>query len=167
MNFPKPSNPSPTDEAKALSKAAALCVKQEMCVSQIRAKLDRWLVTPKAQERIIDRLLAERFIDEARFATAYARDKFRHNGWGPMRIDSQLRLLHIADAHRRAALDELPAEEQTDTLARLLEKKAQSVKGKNNYERRGKLIRFALGRGFQMDEILKNLPDNMDQDDEW
>lgn len=167
MSFPKPSNPSPTDEAKALSKAAALCVKQEICVSQIRAKLDRWLVTPEAQERIITRLLAERFIDETRFATAYARDKFRHNGWGPMRIDSQLRLLHIADAHRRAALDELPAEEQTDTLARLLEKKAQSVKGKNNYERRGKLIRFALGRGFQMDEILKNLPDNMDQDDEW
>ncbi|MDE5981149.1 MAG: RecX family transcriptional regulator [Bacteroidaceae bacterium] len=167
MNFPKPSNPSPTDEAKALSKAAALCVRQEMCVSQIRARLDRWLVTPEAQERIIGRLLAERFIDEARFATAYARDKFRHNGWGPMRIDSQLRLLHIADTHRRAALDELPTEEQSDTLVRLLEKKAQSVKGKNNYERRGKLIRFALGRGFQMDEIMKNLPDDMGQDDEW
>ncbi|MEE1222246.1 MAG: regulatory protein RecX [Bacteroidaceae bacterium] len=167
MNFSKSPNPSPLDEAKALNKAAALCVKQEMCVSQIRTKLDRWLVEPEAQERIIARLLSERYIDEARFAVAYARDKFRYNGWGPLRIDRQLRLLHIADAHRRAALEELPAEEQTDALARLLEKKAASVTGKNAYERRGKLIRFALSRGFEMDDILRNLPRDLDADDEW
>lgn len=167
MNVPKSPNPSPLDEGKALSKAAALCVKQEMCVSQIRAKLDRWLVEPEAQERIIARLVAERYIDEARFAVAYARDKFRYNGWGPMRIDRQLRLLHIADAHRRAALEELPAQEQTDTLARLLEKKAPGVKGKTAYERRGKLIRFALGRGFEMDDILKHLPKELGDEDPW
>lgn len=167
MNVPKSPNPSPLDEDKALNKAAALCVKQEMCVSQIRAKLDRWLVEPEAQERIIARLLAERYIDEARFAVAYARDKFRYNGWGPMRIDRQLRLLHIADTHRRAALEELPAQEQTDTLARLLEKKAPGVKGKTAYERRGKLIRFALGRGFEMDDILKHLPKELGDEDPW
>lgn len=167
MNFSKSPDPSPLDEAKALNKAAALCVKQEMCVSQIRAKLDRWLVTPDVQERILARLVSERYIDEARFAVAYARDKFRYNGWGPMRIDRQLRLLHIADAHRRAALEELPAEEQTDTLAHLLQKKAASVTGKNSYERRGKLIRFALGRGFEMDDILRNLPKDPEGEDEW
>lgn len=167
MNFSESPNPSPTDEAKALNKAAALCVKQEMCVSQIRAKLDRWLVEPDAQERIIARLLSERYIDEARFAVAYARDKFRYNGWGPMRIDRQLRLLRISDAHRRTALEKLPAEEQTDRLARLLQKKASNVTGKNAYERRGKLIRFALGRGFGMDDILRNLPKDPGEDEEW
>ena len=64
MNFSKSPNPSPLDEAKALNKAAALCVKQEMCVSQIRTKLDRWLVEPEAQERIIDDEEAERLISE-------------------------------------------------------------------------------------------------------
>ena len=167
MNSQKTSNPSPLDEAKALSKAAALCVKQEMCISQIRTKLNRWLVAPEAQERIIARLVGERYIDEARFAVAYARDKFRYNGWGPLRIDRQLRLLRISDAHRRTALEELPAEEQTDTLARLLERKAASVTGKNAYERRGKLIRFALGGGFEMADILKHMPKELEQDEDW
>ncbi len=145
-------------EEQALSRCAALCSRGEQCISQIRRKLDRWQVDAPAQEHIVARLIEERYIDEERFANAFARDKFRYNHWGPIRIDQQLRLLGIGETHRRLAIDQLPHEEQGDTLRELLARKANSVTGRSAYERRGKLIRFALNRGFEMDDILKNLP---------
>ena len=35
------------------------------------------------------------------------------------------------------------------------EQKKRSVKANTDYERNGKLIRFAIGRGFEMEEILR------------
>ncbi len=159
---PKKSPQAPLSEAAALSRAASLCSRSEQCESQIRQKLERWQVEPETRERIIARLVEERFIDEERFAAAYARDKFRYNHWGPARIDMQLRLLGIADAHRRSALSLLSEENRTLVLRQLLQAKTPTVKARNEYERRGKLIRFAMGKGFSMDDIVACL-DNINK----
>ncbi len=150
-------------EEQALARAAAQCSTGEQCISQIRQKLMRWNINDGAQERILARLVEERYIDEARFARAYANDKFRYNHWGPVRIDQELRRLGIASSLRREAIALLPQEEQTDTLKALLAQKAPAVKAKSAYERNGKLIRFALGRGFTMDDILRALPQDDDE----
>ncbi len=149
-------------EEQALARAATLCSTSEQCTSQIRQKLVRWNIGDEAQERILTRLVKERYIDEARFARAYANDKFRYNHWGPVRIDMELRHLGIASSLRSEAIGQLPQEEQTDTLKALLAQKAPAVKAKSAYERNGKLIRFALGRGFLMDDILRALPQDDD-----
>ncbi len=157
-------------EEQALARAAALCSGCEQCTGQIRQKLVRWNIDEDAQERILTRLVEERYIDEGRFARAYANDKSRYNHWGPVRIDMELRRLGIAGSLRREAIDGLPQEEQSDTLKALLAQKAPSVKAKTAYERNGKLIRFALGRGFLMDDILRALPhdeDNTMQDTDF
>lgn len=140
-------------ESEALSRAAALCSAGEQCVSQIEEKLARWGQPAEAQTRIIEHLIEEKYIDESRFARAYALDKLRYSGWGRVKIGMCLRHLGIAEADRRRALADLPADEYRDTLDRLLSAKARSVKAATPYERRGKLIRFALGRGFVMEEI--------------
>lgn len=142
-------------EQEALARAAALCSAGEQCVSQIEEKLARWGQDAEAQARIIAHLIAEKYIDESRFARAYALDKSRYSGWGRVKIGMYLRHLGISEADRREALAQLPADEYRDTLARILAAKARSVKAATPYERRAKLIRFALGRGFEMEEALR------------
>ena len=69
-------------EAAALSRLANLCAKAEYCVSDIRQKMARWDLPEGAEDRIVHRLLNERYIDEQRYACAFVRSKFRFNRWG-------------------------------------------------------------------------------------
>jgi len=146
-------------EPEALNAAAALCSTSEHCVRQIEEKLSQWGVEPDASERIISRLIEEKYIDESRFARAYALDKFRYNRWGRVKIDFHLRSLAIAPTLRHEALAQIDDDEYQGMLSQLLQSKEPGVKASSDYERRGKLIRFALGRGFEMDAILRCLPE--------
>ena len=71
----------------------------------------------------------------------------------------------IAEKHIEIGLKEIEENDQIETLKEIIRKKRPSVKGKNEYEIKWKLIRFALGRGFEMDEIVKVVGD-LDEMDE-
>ena len=64
---------------------------------------------------------------------------------------------HIPSDCISDAMDEIDEEEYLSVLASLLQKKMRSVKAVNDYERNGKLIRFAAGHGYEMDDILQCL----------
>lgn len=136
-------------ESEAFNRTASLCSRSEHCTSQIQEKLSLWGVPSEVQDRVISRLLDERFIDEARFARAYALDKLRYSRWGRVKIDQMLRLLDISAAHRKAALDDLPEDEYLDILQHLIRQKRPSIQGRNDYERRAKLARYIVGKGFE------------------
>lgn len=146
-------------EQDAIFRTTALCAQSEQCEHSLREKMLRWGLEEEVIDRIIDKLYDEKYLDELRFARAYAKDKMRYNRWGRQKIDQGLRLLRISTPSRKVALDELPEEEYLDILHQVLQTKARQVKAENNYERNGKLIRFALGRGFEMGLICKALPD--------
>lgn len=139
-------------EQEAYIKLSALCASAEYCEYDLRKKARNW-DTPL--DSIISRLRQERFIDDSRYAHAFVRDKFRYNHWGRVRISQELKMRKISADIIEEALCEIPEEDNLDTLRRLIDTKQKSVKGKSEYEIRGKLIRFALGRGFQMDDIIK------------
>ena len=149
------------DERTALSKAAALCSKRECCVSEIEERLTRWGQSAEAQERIIAHLIEEKYIDEARFCRAYALDKMRYNRWGRTKIGQALRMMGLSDRDRDQALRELPADEYAATLRQLIAAKRPSIKATSDYERRGKLVRFLLGRGFEMSTIEDALEEDV------
>ncbi|MBQ7571831.1 MAG: RecX family transcriptional regulator [Bacteroidaceae bacterium] len=136
-------------ESEAFNQAALLCSRSEHCASQIYEKLTRLGVPSEVQERVIARLVDERFIDESRFARAYALDKLRYNHWGRVKIDQMLRMLDISPADRQAALAELPEDEYLDILHRLVRQKRPSIQGRNDYECRAKLARYLVGKGFE------------------
>jgi regulatory protein len=87
------------------------------------------------------------------------RDKFQYNRWGKIRIIKELKMRKIAEKHIEIGLKEIEENDQIETLKEIIRKKRPSVKGKNEYEIKGKLIRFALGRGFEMNEIVKVVGD--------
>lgn len=139
---------------EALSRLTTLCAGSEQCEYQMREKLDRWGISSTDANSIIDYLYDEKYLDEKRFAHAYARDKMRYNQWGRQKIDQNLRMLHISSASRQEALEALPEEEYAKILRHVLELKVRSVKADSEYERNGKLIRFALGRGFEINLVM-------------
>ena len=153
-------------EQEAYQRLSALCAMSEQCCHDVMKKMKRWEVTDDMAERIVARLVKEKFIDEERFARAFVKDKFRYNHWGRVRIEQELKMRKIAPKHIEMGLEELKEEDSLGALREMIQKKLHTVKGKNEYEIRGKLIRFALGRGFAMDDIMK-IVGGLDECDEY
>lgn len=145
-------------EREALLRCTHLCAGSEQCEWNLREKMRKWDVASEAIERIINQLYDEKYLDEARFAKAYAHDKLHYSHWGRRKIAQQLYQLHVGRSVTEETLQALRDETYLHILRDLLERKAPSIKGSNGYERRQKLIRFALGRGFDMDDIRPCLP---------
>ena len=136
---------------------AALCSLSEHCESEVREKLQRIGMSEVDIQRIIDNLYDEHFLDTARYCLAFSRDKLRFTHWGRIKIQQALRMKGLPDKDIREALEALPEDEYSNILQSLINQKARALDDEDEYIRRGKIIRFAAGRGFTMDEILNAL----------
>lgn len=143
------------DLKKALDRAQWLCSQSEKCTFDIKKKLLQWNIDELDGKKIIDALLEDGFIDESRYATSFAREKARFNKWGPKKIEMALRAKRIADEHIAIALSESAEHSNDDTLRELLTTKAKTIKAKDNYDLKTKLIRFGISRGFEYGRVLE------------
>ena len=66
-----------------------------------------------------------------------------------------LRLMHLDKIDIQEGIDSIDEDEYTAILEALIKAKLPSIKANSDYERNGKLIRFALSRGFEMDLICR------------
>lgn len=153
-------------EAQLLQRMAALCSRSEHCEADIVAKLQAAEASPEAISRIMARLIDEHFIDNSRYAHAFVREKSEYSGWGRRKIEFALRRKGIAQHLISDALEQLDSSSSEQQLRQLLTQKSRSVSAPSPYQRRCKLIRFALSRGFDMDLILKCLPSDNGSSDE-
>lgn len=153
------------NETEALKRMEAYCASAEHCRSEVTDKLVRWGLPYETANRIADQLEQEKFIDEERYCNAFIRDKFRFAKWGKQKIDQALRLKKIDPYTFRPLLNRIDPQEYQDTLQALLDSKRRSIHAESTYERNGKLMRFALSRGFAADDIRRciDLPD----ENEW
>ena len=152
-------------EQEALLKLSALCSQAEHSSGEMMDKMRRWMLPSDVAERILDRLIDERFVDDERFARFFVRDKIRFDRWGRRKIEQALYAKGVSQDISAAVLDEVDDEEWTEALRPLLDSKRRTVKGATDYERNGKLIRFAMSRGFGMD-IIRRCMDVSDNDEE-
>lgn len=155
-------------EQEAYLQLATLCAQAEHCEQEMRDKMKRWEIDETVQNRIIDRLVKERFIDNERYARAFVKDKIRYNKWGRRKVQQALWMKRIDNDIQQRVLDEIDDKEYLDVLRPLLKQKRKSTKAANDYELNQKLVRFALGRGFTFDIIRQCLEvdEEMDYDDE-
>ncbi len=142
-------------EKEALSRLATLCARGEHCTHEMLEKMRKWEVDEEAQARVMAYLVEHHYVDDSRFARAFALDKVRYNKWGPRKVEQALWLKHVDADIRREVMGGIPDEEYLKVLRPLLKSKERSVKGANEYERATKLIRFAMGRGFTIDLIRR------------
>ena len=153
-------------EQEAYLRLAALCAQAEHCEQEMRDKMRRWGLDEAAQDKVVERLTKERYIDEERYARAFVKDKIRYNKWGRRKVQQALWMKHISDDIQQQVLDEIDEKEYLDVLRPLLKQKRKSIKAESDYELNQKLVRFALSRGFGFDIIRQCLDVNEDDFDE-
>lgn len=174
----RPSSAKQITEEEALKRLSDLCAQAEYCPNDIRRKMSLWQLSEELQQRILERLEVDHFIDELRYARAFVRDKFRYNRWGPKRLEMELRCKGIAVDLIQEALMEITPQDANETLLRLLQAKVRTTRGRNDYERAAKLVQFALRKGFLMEDarriagqildgIETDTPENVDGIDAW
>ena len=151
------------NEQEAYLQLAALCAQAEHCEQEMRDKMKRWELDETVQNRIIDRLTKERFIDNERYARAFVKDKIRYNKWGRRKVQQALWMKRIDNDIQQRVLDEIDEKEYLDVLRPLLKQKRKSIKADSDYELNQKLMRFALGRGFTFDIIRQCIEVNEEE----
>lgn len=145
-------------EQQALSRLAALCSRGEHCSGEMRDRLRRWGVDGETADRIVDYLVAHRYVDDERFTRAFVHDKMEYNGWGQLKIRQALRVKRVDDSIIDRVLDETGSAGYEDKLRPLLEQKRHTIKAATERELTMKLIRFAMSRGYTYDQIRTCLP---------
>lgn len=137
----------------AYARMTRICARKEVAPFDIRQKLLRLNLTDDVVELLLERLIKERYIDERRYTESYIREKLHFNKWGKRKIELHLAQKRISPDVVRDVFTQFSESQLSESLLSLLEKKRKSVTGRSEYERNGKLIRYALGRGFSMQEI--------------
>ena len=140
-----------------LHKAASYCSISEHCVSEVEAKLIVWEVLPNEQTKIISRLKKDDFINEQRFCNAFVKDKYRFNKWGKVKISLALKTKGLSSTMIGNAFSLIDEGEYDEMLASILKTKLAALSYKNEYEKQGKLFRFAQSRGFESAAIERVL----------
>lgn len=151
-----------TPEA-AQARMADLCARSEQCEADIRQKLYRLGLTSGEVQHIIEALSRERFIDNSRFACAFARDKCRFSLWGRNKIKLALLAKRISNADITKGLGSIDPRDYQEALRRTAFAKARGLdlSGPENRDNRLRLFRHIISRGFESDLASQAIRDLM------
>lgn len=144
-------------EQQALQRLTLLCSQSEHCQHEMLEKMQKWALPEDAQARIMAYLTSERYVDDERFCRGFIHDKREYNHWGPRKIEQALWAKGIGGDIAGPLLAEVSEDEWTAILRPLLQQKRRTVKGRNDYEIKQKLLRFACGRGFTFSQAEASL----------
>ena len=140
------------DPQKVADRLRGLCSRREYCRSDVMKKAVAALDGDQSEAtRVVDLLVKERYVDDLRYASAFARDKSSISGWGSVKISHMLSAKGISREIIDAALEEIDEEKASSRLDKLLQSKARSLK--DDPQAKLKLLRFALGRGYGYEEV--------------
>lgn len=137
---------------KVADRLRAVCSRREYCVSDVFKKALKALdgEEDKARE-VLDVLINEKYVDDFRYASAFARDKASIQGWGSVKIRYMLASKGIDRDVIDRAMEEVDRDRADVRLQKLLETKYRTLRDDPQW--RLKLIRYAMGRGYGYDEI--------------
>lgn len=140
----------------ALEKGASYCAYQERSQHEVRQKLYDLKLDSDDVEEVLMMLIQEDFVNEERFAKAYCKGKFNQNKWGKTKIIQGLKQKKVSERCIRTGLLEIDIDTYQEVLLLLLEKKRASIKDKNQWAIKKKLLNYAIQKGYEY-EIIQNL----------
>ncbi len=133
---------------QALTSLMALCARAERSSGDAIRLMKRWGVEPQSASKVLARLIDERFIDDARYAQLFVREKVNLNGWGKRKISSELYRKGVDRDIIEDALSEVDNQTLIERLRERLERKLPQTKYKDKYELKAKLLRHAAAQGY-------------------
>ena len=148
-----PAGPDDQTCDEALAALMRLCARAERSTGDALRLMQRWGLSEGDRQQVLQRLVRDRFIDDARYAEAFVRDKLRLSGWGEYKIRAALLRKGIARATIDAALCQTDREAMGRRLEEQLRRKMRSLKGGTPFERRNKLLRYGLSLGYDYETV--------------
>ena len=146
---------------KAFQKAKYYCAYQERSHAEVKKKLYGFGLYKNEVEILLSRLIEENYLNEERFAIAFAGGKFRIKQWGKTKIKYELKMRQIGDYNIKKALSQIEEEDYLKTLQKLAAEKLATLKSeKNIFIRKSKLQNYLVGKGYEFNligEIVREL----------
>lgn len=149
----------PIDPVQALSKAEQFCAYQERSHKEVRTKLYSYGLYKKDVEDILTQLITSGFLNEERFAKAFAGGKFRMKKWGRNKIENELNHRDISKRCIQIGLKEIDESDYRKALLDLIKKKNKTITENNPFKRRNKLAVFVIGKGYEPELVWNYLMD--------
>lgn len=141
---------------QALQSLMRMCARSERSSGDALRLMKRWGVADNEAAKVLARLRAERFIDDARYAEAFVRDKLNLSGWGAYKIKMTLRTKGVAkDIIDEVVTPMLAETNMTERLEEIMRRRMRTLKYSSPYDAKTKLIRFAASRGYDLDEAVE------------
>ncbi|PZD78962.1 regulatory protein RecX [Mesonia sp. K7] len=142
---------------EATQKLKKYCAYQERCHQEVEKKLKDLRIIPQGRAKIIAELIQENYLNEERFAKAFARGKFRIKKWGKFRIKRELEQREISVFNIRSALAEISEAAYAETLEELFRKKVKNTSENNTYKLKKKVADYLLYRGWESHLVYEKL----------
>jgi regulatory protein len=136
---------------------AHYCSVQERAVSDVLLKLRNTPLSDDDKNHIVATLKKEGFLDEARYARAFANDKFKLNQWGRIKIGYALRMKQLDGAIIEQGLGQIDEEDYQQLITSLATRKLKDTRSTSTADRNNKIARFLLQRGFEPDLVWKTI----------
>ncbi len=151
--MPADKSPKTYSPQDALAKAMSYCAYQERSRSEVREKLLSYGLDEDQTEQALDKLVADNFLNEERFAKAFAGGKFRMKKWGRIKIRAELKMHGLSSQIIGKGLEEIDPDDYEQTLRQLAEKKSAEERDPNPLLRKNKIVRYLMGKGYESDMV--------------
>nr|WP_262916305.1 regulatory protein RecX [Ornithobacterium rhinotracheale] len=138
---------------------ARYCAYQDRCHWELEQKLKEFFLIPEAKDEVILTLMQHNFLNEERFAHSFVRGKFNQKQWGRLKIAQELKKRNIGTRLIDEALKQIDNQDYLNALTDLMEKKANRITYKNEYDKRAKLTRYLMQKGYEYELIKECLND--------
>ena len=141
------------DIATVKGKIAKYCAYQERSHLEVEQKLYSFGITSAQVQEALAWLITENYVNEERYAIAFAGGKFRIKKWGKLKIANRLEQKKISQYSIDKSLSQIDNKDYLDTMEQLIRQKWRSSSADNVYELRNKVARYVISKGFEPDQV--------------
>ena len=138
-----------------IQKLESYCAYQERCHREVETKLRSMTNDEDEIGEVIVHLLQYNYLNEERFARAFARGKNRIKHWGKSRITMELKQRKISDTIIKLALTEIDQDEYDSAFEDLAERHWESIRETNIYKKLKKFCDFLLRKGYDSGKVYE------------
>ncbi len=144
-------------DASALQKISRYCAYQERSHREVRDKLYSYGLKSPEIEELVSRMISEGFLNESRFARAFAGGKFRMKKWGRIKIRQELEWHGLTDRCIREGLEEIHERDYQESLQLIVKRKMKEIRVQNPYAARHRVSRYAITRGYEPEMVWETI----------
>jgi regulatory protein len=148
--------------SESLARIYRYCAYQERSHQEVKNKLYEFGLTTDEVEELLTKMITEGFLNEERFAKAFAGGKFRIKKWGRVKIIRELESQGLTKRCISRGLDEIELSDYRKTLKKLLLKKAEQTTEENLFKKRDKVAKYAIGKGYEPEMVWEMIKDLVD-----